>query len=90
MKKTGTTLKTVSRNLRRASLRVVNFGGYGLEDHVLLEDVDERREKDEDMAEEDEVLPDLSKALPIRGRTLGCLGPRSRVRLAMYRFLTYP
>ena len=90
LKKTGTTLKTVSRNLRRASLRVVNFGGYGLEDHVLLEDVDERREKDEDMAEEDEVLPDLSKALPIRGRTLGCLGPRSRVRLAMYRFLTYP
>ncbi|TBU26428.1 Ion transport protein-domain-containing protein [Dichomitus squalens] len=91
LKKTGTTLKTVSRNLRRASLRVVNFGGYGLEDHVRLDDVDERREKDEDdLPDEDEVLPDLSKALPIRGRTLGCLGPRSRVRLAMYKFLTYP
>ena len=93
LKKTGTTLKTVSRNLRRASLRVVNFGGAGLEDHVRLDDMDERKEKrdeDDDMIEEDEVLPDLSKTLPIRGRTLGCLGPRSRVRLAMYKFLVYP
>ena len=92
LKKTGTTLKTVSRNLRRASLRVVNFGGAGLEDHVRLDDVAERQEKrdDDDMVEEDEVLPDLSKTLPIRGRTLGCLGPRSRVRLAMYKLLVYP
>ena len=84
---------SVSRNLRRASLRVVNFGGYGLEDHVRLDDVDERdvKNRDEDeIPDEDEVLPDLSRALPIRGRTLGCLGPRSKVRLAMYKFLTYP
>ncbi len=93
LKKTGTTLMSVSRNLRRASLRVVNFGGYGLEDHVRLDDLDERdvKDKDEDeIPDEDEVLPDLSKALPIRGRTLGCLGPRSKLRLAMYKFLTYP
>ncbi|KAM5541612.1 hypothetical protein V8D89_004802 [Ganoderma adspersum] len=93
LKKTGTTIMSVSRNLRRASLRVVNFGGYGLEDHVRLDDVDERDTKDRDddeIPDEDEVLPDLSKALPIRGRTLGCLGPRSKVRLAMYKFLTYP
>nr|VWO94060.1 Calcium channel subunit Cch1 [Ganoderma boninense] len=93
LKKTGTTIMSVSRNLRRASLRVVNFGGYGLEDHVRLDDMDERDAKDRDedeIPDEDEVLPDLSKALPIRGRTLGCLGPHSRVRLAMYKFLTYP
>ena len=93
LKKTGTTIMSVSRNLRRASLRVVNFGGYGLEDHVRLDDVDERdvKNRDEDeIPDEDEVLPDLSRALPIRGRTLGCLGPRSKVRLAMYKFLTYP
>ncbi|KAL7278048.1 hypothetical protein ACG7TL_008012 [Trametes sanguinea] len=94
LKKTGTTLKTVSRNLRRASLRVVNFGGLGLDDHVRLADPDERDEKkdeDEDeIPEEDEALPDLTKALPIRGRTLGCLGPHSKLRLAMYKFLVYP
>ena len=93
LKKTGTTIQTFSRNLRRASLRVVNFGGLGLDEHVRLEDVDERRDKrdDEDeVPEEDEALPDLSKTLPIRGRTLGWLGPRSQLRLAMYKFLTYP
>ncbi|KAI0667461.1 Ion transport protein-domain-containing protein [Trametes maxima] len=94
LKKTGTTIKNVSRNLRRASLRVVNFGGLGLDEHVRLDDMDERDEKgDEDEDEiigEDEALPDLTKTLPIRGRTLGCLGPHSRVRLAMYKFLIYP
>ncbi|KAI8976389.1 Ion transport protein-domain-containing protein [Trametes punicea] len=94
LKKTGTTLRTVSRNLQRASLRVVNFGGLGLEDHVRLQDSDERDEKkDEDGDEaqdEDEVLPDLTKTLPIRGRTLGCLSPHSKLRLAMYKFLVYP
>lgn len=94
LKKTGTTLQTVSRNLRRASLRVVNFGGLGLDDHVRLDDVDEPYEKKDedgdDIPDEDEVLPDLTKTLPIRGRTLGCLGPHSRLRLAMYKFLVYP
>lgn len=94
LKKTGTTLQTMSRNLRRASLRVVNFGGLGVDDHVRLEDMDEvpddKREDDDGMPDEDEVLPDLSKTLPIRGRTLGCLGPRSRIRLSMYQFLVYP
>ena len=84
----------MSRNLRRASLRVVNFGGLGVDDHVRLEDMDEvpddKREDDDEMPDEDEVLPDLSKTLPIRGRTLGCLGPRSRIRLLMYQFLVYP
>ncbi|OCH86932.1 hypothetical protein OBBRIDRAFT_890152 [Obba rivulosa] len=99
LKKTSTTLKTVSHNLRRASIRVVNLAGFGLDDHVRLDDVNEpvrSTEKDADEDDEDEdkagedALPDLSKALPIRGRTLACLGPSSRVRLAMYQFLVYP
>ncbi|KAI0331568.1 hypothetical protein GY45DRAFT_1248483 [Cubamyces sp. BRFM 1775] len=94
LKKTGTTFQTMSRNLRRASLRVVNFGGLGLDEHVRLNDVDEpyekRDEDGDDIPDEDEVLPDLTKTLPIRGRTLGCLGPHSKLRLAMYKFLVYP
>ncbi|EIW52938.1 uncharacterized protein TRAVEDRAFT_155754 [Trametes versicolor FP-101664 SS1] len=94
LKKTGTTLKTFSGNLRRASLRVVNFGGLGLDEHVRLHDAherDENRDEDDDeIPDEDEALPDLTKTLPIRGRTLGCLGPHSKLRLALYKFLTYP
>ena len=47
------------------------------------------RDDEDEVPEEDEALPDLSKTLPIRGRTLGWLGPRSQLRLAMYKFLTY-
>ncbi|OJT07240.1 hypothetical protein TRAPUB_1917 [Trametes pubescens] len=94
LKKTGTTLKNFSGNLRRASLRVVNFGGLGLDEHVRLHDAherDENRDEDDDeIPDEDEALPDLTKTLPIRGRTLGCLGPHSKLRLALYKFLTYP
>ncbi|KAH9931746.1 Ion transport protein-domain-containing protein [Amylocystis lapponica] len=100
LKKTGSTLMAVSRNLQRASLRVVNFAGFGLEEHVRLADSDEDRmvaEKDqevevevEDVQEEDEVLPDLTKTLPIRGRTLGFMSSTNRLRLAMYQFLVYP
>ncbi|KAI0050088.1 hypothetical protein FA95DRAFT_1487881 [Auriscalpium vulgare] len=35
-------------------------------------------------------IPDLSRNLPIRGRSLGIFGPESGVRLAMYNFLVYP
>lgn len=48
---------------------------------------DEYDGKDED--DDDEDLPDLAARLPIRGRTLGFLGSTSRLRLAMFRFLTY-
>ncbi|KAI0919913.1 hypothetical protein AcV5_001858 [Taiwanofungus camphoratus] len=104
-KKTGNTFKMFTRGLRRASLRVVNLAGFGLDDHVRLADVDDhsmqstltgKGQEDEDeedgkeIFEDDETLPDLTKSLPIRGRTLGCFGPTSGVRLAMYRFLVYP
>ena len=95
LKKTGTTLQSVSRSLRRMSLRVVNLAGRGLDDHVRLDDVDDEmspRRKGDDDSEEPEysALPDLRKSLPIRGRTLSFLGPTSPVRLFMYRFLLFP
>ncbi|KAF9810758.1 hypothetical protein IEO21_06809 [Rhodonia placenta] len=98
-KKSGYTLKAMSLSLRRASIRVVNFAGFGLEDHVRLAEVSDDSEDtltgkaeagEDDVDEEDAALPDLSKSLPIRGRTLGCLGPTSRIRMAMYRLLVWP
>ncbi|EPS97893.1 hypothetical protein FOMPIDRAFT_1127618 [Fomitopsis schrenkii] len=100
LKKTGNTFKLMTGNLRRASIRVVNFAGFGLEDHVRLADAEEEspehtlvdKPEADDSGEEDEVatIPDLSRSLPIRGRTLGVFGPTSRVRMAMYHFLVYP
>lgn len=97
LKKTGNTLRLMTGNLRRASIRVVNFAGFGLEDHVRLVDAEEESPEhtlvDKVQADdEDEVatIPDLSRSLPIRGRTLGVFGPTSRVRMAMYHFLVYP
>ncbi|KAJ7487241.1 Ion transport protein-domain-containing protein [Mycena galericulata] len=78
LKKTGTAIKHVSQNLRRASIRVVNMASVGLE---RLPD---------DKKDDDDHLPDLAATLPIRGRTLGFLGPTSSVRLACFNFLVYP
>jgi hypothetical protein len=87
LKKTGTAFRTVSKNLRRVSLRGVNLAGAGLEDSIRLPDDDDDRKVEDDKEEE---LPDLSKDMPIRGRTLGCFGPHSRVRLALFNFLVHP
>ncbi|KAK7696443.1 hypothetical protein QCA50_001100 [Cerrena zonata] len=94
LKKTGTRLMAVSRGIRRASLRVVNFAGNSLDDHVRLDDKDGPNallnDEDEDTRHDgEEPLPDLASSLPIRGRTLGFLGPTSPLRLAMYRLLVY-
>lgn len=85
LKTTGSAIKSVSQNIRRMSLRVVNLAGSGLE--RLDGGDDERYEAGPDAEDE---LPDLSTRLPIRGRTICCLGPDSRVRLALYRALVYP
>ncbi|KAJ7186710.1 Ion transport protein-domain-containing protein, partial [Mycena filopes] len=79
LKKTGTAIKHVSQNLRRASVRVVsmstnNGGAHRLPDDTPVE----------------EHLPDLSQSLPLRGRTLGIFGPHSRIRLACFNLLVYP
>ncbi|KAI0031009.1 Ion transport protein-domain-containing protein [Vararia minispora EC-137] len=68
----------------------------GLEEHIRLDEKagdygDGREELDADEVGKDrEVLPDLRRALPLRGRTLGLLGPDSSLRTALYRFLIYP
>lgn len=90
MKRTETVFRNVSKNLRRVSLRVVNFAGNGLEHSIRLPDGDEDGSVDHKEEDRDEELPDLSKVLPIRGRTLGCFGPRSRVRLGLFHFLVHP
>lgn len=97
LRKTGNRLMTLSRNIRRVSLRVVNMAGMGIDEHVRLADAEDEKqdgeeEDDEDdlmKTGEDETLPDLSKTMPIRGRTLGFMGPTNKLRLAMYRFLLY-
>ena len=81
----------VSRSLRRASLRVVNLAGVGLEDSIRLPDDDvvvgdgSWKDGDGDV----DVMKDMGKDMPIRGRTLGVFGPQSRVRLLLYRFLMH-
>ncbi|THU96001.1 hypothetical protein K435DRAFT_778779 [Dendrothele bispora CBS 962.96] len=87
LKRTGTAIKTMSKTLRRASLRVVNIANNGLENQVRLDGEDGVPNRD---GLEDEQLPDLSRTLPIRGRTLCCFGPQSKVRLKLYNWLVHP
>lgn len=87
LRRTGSALKSVSRNLRRVSLRVVNFSNGPGDDSIRLPDQDEEMKPD---GADDEVLPDLRTAIPIRGKTLGFLGPESRIRIALFRFLVHP
>jgi len=95
LKKTETAIKSVSKNLRRISLRVVNLANTGLEGQLRLgngnEDGDEKRLALEDDEDDDgPPQPDLKKVFPIRGRALGFLGPESKIRLALFNFLVHP
>jgi hypothetical protein len=104
IERSGSALRRISSSLRRVSLRVVNFAGAGLDDHILLsggEDDDGPRDgqrrpparvaDDDDQVDKFvEPFADLNKILPVRGRTLGLFGPTSRVRRAMYDFLMFP
>lgn len=87
LKLTGTAMKSVSKTMRRVSLRVVNLAGTGLAEQIRLGD-DEETARRAPMDDEPS-RPDLSKSLPIRGRTLGFLGPDSKVRLWLFNFLVY-
>ncbi|SJL08836.1 uncharacterized protein ARMOST_12207 [Armillaria ostoyae] len=84
LRKMGTAIKSVSQNIRCMSLRVINLAGAGLETQMRLAD------DDPDEVKTEEELPDLTQCLPLRGRTICCLGPQSRVLLALYRMLVYP
>ncbi|KAI0338514.1 hypothetical protein BDW22DRAFT_1362860 [Trametopsis cervina] len=92
LRTTGDRLTTLSHNIRRVSIRVVNMAAAGVDEHVRLADSehekyreDAEKEKEYDIRE----LEDLSKAMPIRGRTLGFMGPANKLRLALFRFLVY-
>ncbi|KAF7291112.1 hypothetical protein MIND_01254300 [Mycena indigotica] len=78
LKKTGTAIKHVSQNIRRMSVRVANVASLGLE---RLPD---------DKTDDEDSIPDTSQSLPLRGRTLGFLGPTNPLRLACFNFLVYP
>lgn len=91
LKKTGTVIMSMSQNLRRASLRVVNLAGTGLENQLRLGDgSDDGVRKGTTSDDEPEDVPDLSRALALRGRTLGVFGPDSKTRQTLYNLLLYP
>ncbi|KAH7925746.1 hypothetical protein BV22DRAFT_1128786 [Leucogyrophana mollusca] len=92
LKRTGTAIKTMSRNFRRASLRVVNMAGSAHDDSIRLPDDDDDGKVPED-GDEDQwqvnELPDVRKPSPLRGRTLGFLGSSNKFRLRLYRILLH-
>lgn len=91
LKKTESAMKSVSKNLRRMSLRVVNLANTGLEGQLRLGDGEETARRKKGAEDEDgPPAPNLKQALPIRGRTLGFLGPDSKLRLSLFNFLVHP
>ncbi|KAK7047557.1 calcium channel protein [Paramarasmius palmivorus] len=71
------------------SLRVVNLRGAGLENQIRLAD-DDDDEKGVRREEEPASRPVFGRDVPLRGRTICCLGPNSRIRLALYNLLIHP
>jgi hypothetical protein len=94
LKKTETAIKSVSKNLKKMSLRVVNLANTELEGHLRLGDGNEdggnKKLGSEDSEDEGPPPPELKKVFPIRGRALGFLGPESKIRLALFNFLVHP
>lgn len=84
------TLKTMGRNIRRASMRVVNLAGVTLEDRPMrLEDESpDERKRNTSLPGQDEDMPEMSRER-LRGRTLGVFGPQSVVRRAMLSLLLW-
>lgn len=84
------TLKTMSRNIRRASMRVVNLAGVTLEDRpIRLEDESpDQIKRNAPLPGQDEEMPELSRER-LRGRTLGIFGPQSGIRRAMLSVLLW-
>ncbi|KAG9050174.1 calcium channel protein [Tulasnella sp. UAMH 9824] len=84
------TLKTMSRNIRRASMRVVNLAGVTLEDRpIRLEDESpDLSKRNAPLPGQDEEMPELSRE-KLRGRTLGIFGPQSVIRRAMLSVLLW-
>lgn len=75
-------LRAMSKSIKRASIRVVNFANTGLEDRpARLDDVD-------DTIQDTQELPQVSAETTLRGNTLCLFGPKNPVRLAMYKLLS--
>ncbi|KAF7416082.1 calcium channel protein [Pleurotus ostreatus] len=92
LKGAGSALQAMKKSMRRVSLRVVNFGGAGLGDHarIRLTDEDEKDGGETDAREIEEESDEGLSTLPLRGRTLGVMGPDNPLRRAFYRLLVYP
>lgn len=83
------TLKSMSRNIRRMSVRVVNLAGVTLEDRpIRLEDDPAEQQQGNAPASPVEMIPETSKE-SLRGRTLGVFGPTSGIRQAMLNMLLW-
>lgn len=85
------TLRSVSRNIRRVSVRVVNLAGITLEDKpIRLDDDDPPPEKGDhlDHLTQEESNQETS-VNRLRGRTLGVFGPTSGFRRTMLSLLLW-
>jgi len=90
LRTTETVMKSVSKNIRRMSLRVVNLANNGLEGQLRLADGDDDRGDSVSEEPEDSPRPDLQQIFPLRGRALGFLGPESKLRQTLFKFLVHP
>jgi hypothetical protein len=94
LRRSGTALMSVSRKIRRVSVRVVNFAATDhavrLEDDEIPENGGYVQKLDGEVDPEPIKHPVSPPSLgPLRGRTLGFLSPNNKLRLAMYKFLIY-
>ena len=79
-------------------MRVVNLAGGDEPDLVRLPDYDgyddggyvDAKGEDGDGEEDEGDGGYVARVGGLRGRTLGCFGPRSRIRLFLFRFLVHP
>jgi hypothetical protein len=96
------TLRSVTRKLRRASVRVVNIMGKDKDEGMsrLPDDSGMDGESTEDLKRPDRIemvetptnrpRPEAMPPERLRGRTLGMFGPNSRLRRAIDRLMRHP
>lgn len=79
----GRALRAMRKTIRRASIRVVNFAGVGLDERpVRLDDFEDIQEGQRHIGAESNAVPTL------RGKTLALFGATNPVRLAMHKVLS--
>lgn len=96
LQRTGTAIKSA---FRRASMRVANIRAQDAS--IRLPDDNEEEQEEEDWTPDDKPLDDggqrhqcealgTHETLPLRGNTLGFLGPTNSFRLRLYLMLSHP